>query len=273
VNPLQKAVSEIKFRIPVEILNEAFIAQPFRNVPGPSGQRQLPVSLEHQIRQNVIDARVIVDCNLIGGVELTLDLSNIDPQNIDPYNVIYQIPKSKTQGRVITRVKSVTIGQGSVMGTTNMGMEGASPLLDAVGGVLASALPIPLVSTAYVQMIGENTILVNDNMALPNNIYLRCYVESDSDFSHLQASTYRDFCQLVEYAVKAYIYNTLTIPIGMAQLAGGQELGRFKDIVDTYSDANENYQTFLADKWRTISILNDTDQKRRHLRMLNGGSW
>lgn len=271
MNPIQKAIVDLKYAIPPEILREAFITVPFRTSMAPSAIRNVPVSLDHQIRQHVIDKRVIPDLNLIGGVEVTIPFDDLVPDNVDPYNTIYTVPKQKTQGRTITRIKSLTIGQGSVMGTTNMGMEGASPMLDAVSGVMAAALPIPLVSTAYVQLIGENTILINDNMALPHNIYLRCSLEADSDFSHWAAGAYHHFCQLVEFATKAHIHNLLIIQIGMAQLSGGQELGKFKEIVESYSDANENYKTFLHDVMRTVSILQDPEQHRRHLRMLIGG--
>jgi hypothetical protein len=273
LNPIQKAIAEVKYSIPMEILQQAFVVQPFKHISGPNVARPVPVSIDHQIRQQVINPRVIEDCNLNGGVEINIPMLDLVPNNVSPYDVIYTIPKSLTQGRSIVGIKSMTVGQGSVRGTTNMGMTGASPMMDAAGSVLASALPIPLVSTAYVQLIGENTVLINDNMALPNNVWLRCIVEADSDFSHLQSRTYGRFAELVEYAVKAYIYNVLVIEVGMAQLVGGQELGKFKEILESYADANENYKTFLRDTWRVVALLDDPSQHQRHLRMINGGAW
>jgi hypothetical protein len=273
MNPVQKAIFEAKWQIPSELLQECFIARTFDPVIGPQARARLPVSIDHQIRQHVVNPKVIVDTNLVGGIELTIPLASLVPNNISPWVTTYTVPKALTQGRVISRVVSMTIGQGSVMGTTNMGMQGASPLLDAASGVLSSALPIPLVSTAYIQMIGENTFLIDDNMALPNNVWLRCIVEADEDFNHISPPLWLDFAELVVYATKAYIHNKLVIEVGMAQLVGGQELGRFKEILDTYSDAAQNYKDFLAEKWRVSQLLDDPSQHRRHLRLLLGGSW
>lgn len=273
MNAIQKAITEVKFRIPKELLYQAFMARNIAPVFGPEVARGIPVNLDYQIRQHVIEARVIPDTNLVGGIEVNIPLAALVPNNVTPWVTTYTVPKALTQGRVISRVIDMTIGQGSVMGTTNMGMQGASPLLDATSGVLSSALPIPLVSTAYIQMIGENTFLIDDNMALPNNTWLRCIVEADSDFGHLPRTNWHDFARLVEYAVKAYIYNSLVIEVGMAQLVGGQELGRFKDILDGFSDANENYLDYLQNTWKVSQALSDPEQHRRHLRLLVGGQW
>jgi hypothetical protein len=283
MNCVEKALQEIKFRIPSELLSETFIARTFDPVIGPEARRQLPVSIDYLIRQHVIEARVIPDTNLVGGIEVNIPLYSLVANNIDrslvynssnPWMATYRVPKDLTQGRVITRIVSLTIGQGAVagMGGMGMGMGGASPLLDAASGVLASALPIPIVSTAYVQMIGENTFMVDDNMMMNNNVWMRCIVEADSSFSHLNPTQWHNFARLCEYATKAYIYNKLIIEVGMAQLVGGQELGKFKEVLEGYSDATENYMTFLDDIWKVSQTLSDPNQKRRHLKMLVGGS-
>lgn len=273
MNAVQKAIAEVKWRIPAELLYQAFMAKNIVPVYGPEVSRQIPVTLDYQVRQHVVEARVIPDTNIVGGIQVNIPLLSLVPNNITPWVTTYTVPKELTQGRVISRVVSLTIGQGSVMGTTNMGMQGSSPLLDAVSGVLSSALPIPLVSTAYIQMIGENTFLIDDNMALPNNTWLRCVLEADNDFGHLPRMNWHDFAKLVEYATKAYIYNTLVIEVGMAQLVGGQELGRFKEILDGYADANQNYEDFLQNTWKVSQLLSDPDQHRRHLRQILGGSY
>lgn len=264
MDPIQKAIAEVKFRIPLDILTRAFTPKNFYNRP-------LPLNIDSMIREKVIEARVRVDCDLQGGTQVNIPLRGIQPEYLDLYNLIYRIPKTMTQNRKITRVLDLAVGYGSVWGTTNMGLQGSSPLLDAASGVLASAAPIPIVSTAYVDLIAENTVLISDALQFPVNAFLRCMVENDQDFTTLPPQAYHDFAKLVELAVKAYIYNSLTIQIGSGEIQAGQELGRFKEIVDGYADANDLYSEFLKDTWRQVAILSDPISFQQSLRMLTGG--
>lgn len=264
MNPVQKAISELKFRIPAPILQQAFTRPRF-------GQRPLPVSLDAAIREQVIDARVRVDCNLVGGTELVIPLDGVPFEMWDSYTWVYRIPSHLTQNRPITRVMSLTFGSPIQNGIALQGSSGNSSLLSAAAGVMSSQAPIPIISTAYLRLIGENTVLVQDSISLPNNIALRCVVENDPDFTQLRSTTVPHFCKLVELATKAYIHNTLTLEIGMGQLVGGAELGRFKEIVDGYADANELYETYLRETWQRVSIFDDTSSRERMLRSITGG--
>ena len=264
MNPIQKAIADVKFKIPMDILMAAFVHREF-------GQRALPINIDTLIRDKVVNAKVRVDCDLVGGIEVLIPLNTLNGEYLDPYTVIYRVPKKLTQNRSISRVISLNIGAGQMGGTTTMGLQGYTQLLDAGAGVLASQSAIPIISTAYIQLIAENTVLITDNMALPNNIHLRCYLENDQDFSQLRSTTYHKFSKLVELATKAYIYNQLTISIGQAQLHGGMELGRFREIVDGYADAAELYETYLEETWRRVAIMDDKMSRERHLRMIMGG--
>lgn len=265
MNPIQKAIADVKFKIPLEILTAAFIHREF-------GKRPLPLTVDAMIRQKVIDERVRLDCDLVGGTEIAVPLTGVVPEYIDPYTVVYRIPKNLTQNRTISRVLSLGLGTGLAQNMLNSSYNGYSPMLNAAQGVMSAMLPIPIVSTANIRLIAENTILVTENISLPANTFLRCYVENDTDFSQLRSTTYHKFTKLVELATKAYIYNTLTISIGQAQLSGGQELGRFREIVDGYADANELYETFLQEEWRKVAIMDDAMSRERHLRIIVGGN-
>ncbi len=265
-NPISYSIAFIKRVIPVEILQKTFIA--FENY-----NARLPVSMDSIIRTKIIEERVMVDCNLVGGTEATIPLLGLPQNRIDAFNVFYTIPKTMTGGRAITRALSVSYGEGSLMGATNMGLRNSSVMQDAVSGVMAAMSPIPQVSTAYVSLVGENTVLIQDNMALPINVYLRCMLENDSQFSHLQTASYQHFAKLVEYATKAYIYVTNVVKMDKGEIYAGQELGRYKEIVDSYSDAQQNYEDHLNKVWRKVSLLNDYQASHRHLASIVGGQW
>jgi hypothetical protein len=262
---IQKAIQEVKYAIPVEILNEVFLKKEFGRTP-------LPVSLDTMIREKVVEPRVMADCNLLGGTQVELPLGGVNPDVIDRTKIVYRIPKSLTQNRTISRVLSITMGPASMMNSSYMGVEGYSQILDAAQGMMASQAGIPIVSTAYIRLIAENTVLVSDYLSLPRASYLRCYLENDDEYSQLNSMTYPHFCELVELAVKAYIFTNAIIPIGQAQLSGGMELGRFREIIDGYSDANQMYRDFIREKWTKVMLMDDPKSKERYLRQLTGGN-
>lgn len=271
VNPIQKAISDVKSSIPREILERTFMK--VDNVA--YGQRSTfnPLSLDHRIRTMVIDANVLPDCNLVGGTEVTIPLSSVMPQWITDYNVVYRVPKSLTQNRSILRLIHLTFGDGGVVGSMNLAIQGRSALMDGAQGVLQAHLPIPIVSTANMELVAENTVLVKDNVTMPGNPFLRCVVEGDTELNHLQPTSYKAFSKLVVLAVKAYIFNNIAIPMDQAALSGGMALGRIREIVDGYSDAYEQYDEYFETVFRKVMIFNDPEANKRNLKMITGGRW
>ena len=262
----QKALSEIKFRLPRAILDAVFIR---RN----HAWRNVPISLDEAILNSVIRPRVMVDCNLVGGTEVFIPLNGVPVDRTNDYTTVYRIPKSRTQNRSITSVLNITFtdpnrssayGVGATSGSSTM-LQTGQAVMDAMGS-------IPITSSAHVQLIAENVVMVRDTILLPDNIYLRCILENDENFSHLQLKSYRAFADLVTFAVKAYIYNEYIIAMDMGELFAGQQLGRFKEIIDGYADAEELYQTYIREKWTKISFMNDTESYQRHLKKIIGGN-
>lgn len=270
MNPITYALNNLRMHIPIEVLEKTFFGlNPSRFVT--------PTSLDSIIRDQVIDAKVLVDCNLIGSEEVYVPLQNLPATRVDNFTTIYNIPKSLTQGRSITSALSVAYGFGSPIGANmsggNMGLRNSSSLLDAASGVMMSQAPIPDVSTAYVTLIGENTIMIQDTVALPGNIALRCKIESDANFSQLSGPAYMQFAELVLLATKAFIYVKNQIPMDRAYLSGGQDLNAYRNIIDSYSDAAVNYNDYFRTVWRKVSILDSYQSKRRHLGLITGGRW
>ena len=262
---LQKAIDEVKFRVPRQILDAVFIQRDRR-------WRQTPISIDEHILNEVVRPRVLIDCNLSGGTEVFIPLDNTPVTRTNDYTSVYRIPKDRTQGRSIISVLNITFSDptkvssyGVAAGTQNTIMlQAGQSVMDAMGS-------IPVTSTARVQLIGENVVMVRDTVVLPANIYLRCILANDENMSHLQLKSYRPFAELVVLAVKAYIYNEYIIQMDLGELHAGQMLGRFKEIIETYAEADELYRTFLIEKWDKISVMNDTESWTRMLRTQLGG--
>lgn len=268
MNPISKAVDEVSRRIPKQILDKVFVA--------PSKDwRQAPVNnVAEQIKEKVIYPRVITDCNLVGGAHVRIRLDDV-PYDVaeNDYTHIYRIPKDKTNGRTITSVLDVAYGTQyqaqSHRGGIGMSRGGAAVMM--ASAVMEAQLRPSHTNTARVTLVGENTVMVQDTVMLAANLYLRCIIAHDENMSHLQARNYRPFARLVELAVKAHIYNEYVILMDMGELHGGAQLGRFKEIIDGYADAETMYQEYLTEKWQKIDFMNSPENLQRFIQLLVGG--
>lgn len=266
MGPLQKALDEIKMSIPREILDVVFVKRE-------TYYRQLPESIDDAITSKVLRARVLVDCNLVGGTEILIPLTKIIPLQTEYGDLIFRIPKELTQNRSINSVLSISYGdsykfanKGSIGVTRSSGTTGiASQIINA-------ASSIPVVSSDRVQLIGENTVLFSSPEFRNSDLVLRAVLANDENMAHLQMRSYIVFSDLCVLAVKAYIFNTMAVQMDIGQLIGGQNVGRFKDIVDSYSDANELYRTFLKEKWQKVALMNDRESWSRFKRLAIGGN-
>lgn len=277
MNPVAKSIQEVKWRIPRAILEKVFVSS------GQYWRPSMAESLEAQIENLVIRPRVMVDCNLIGGQQTSIPLEGLTFEMPYQYTTVVHIPKARTQGRRINSVRNVTFFNAAAVGglyggSTGMGM-GASgntaqdntAAVSVAASLMASFDKIPQTSTSRVSLIAENTILINEGMIIPSNSFLLCTLEMDEQLSNLPLRSYRYFSNLVEFAVKAYIYNEIIVTMDKGELFYGQELGSFKEIVSGYADANQNYQDYLKDKMESTLLMSDEASYSRFIKMVVGG--
>jgi len=260
MSPIQKAVQDITFKIPQEILRQVFIDKRFSTV-------NYPVSIESQIIAKVVRPRVLVDCNLVGGLQVELSLSSAKKTYDDGSHQIYVIPKTATMGRSIISVMSIGFNENeasSTFQTTSSLIRESMNVIDAVNGYETN-------STASVSLIEENTIHVESESVLSSNATLRCIVSNDPDMQNLNPRTIPAFTKLVEYAVKSYIYNQSIINIDTARLHGGQTLGVYRDMVEGYADAEELYVEYRDTRWKKIAFCDDKESYYRHIKLTSSG--
>lgn len=260
MSAIAKALSELKFRIPLPIL-EAVFTNRFQK------WRNTPISLDEAVMTHVIRPRVLYDCNLIGGTEVFISLNNVPQELTDDFTSIYRIPKDRTNGRSIMSVLNVTFSDPTRLSSLGVSagiqsspmMLGAEAMIDAMGSM-------PVTSTSQVQLIGENVIMVRETMMLPSNLYLRCILTMDENLNHIQVRSYHPFAQMVTLAVKSYIYNEYVIRMDQGELFAGMTLGKFKEIIEEYKESEELYQLFMKEKMQKIFMMNDHETMRRLLR-------
>lgn len=276
MNPIRKALDEVRYVIPLPILQRAFLDRQSSWKASPN------VSLDEQITSLVIRPRVLVDCNLIGGIHALIDLTGLPQEKAADYLTVIHIPKSRTEGRSIMSALSVGFqslsylsGWGSVASTSALAATGSfdnTALSTTAAGVLAAFDRIPMTSTARCDLVAENTIVIRDAINLPPSPTLRCVLANGENMENLPLRAYRQFAELVKHAVKAYIYNQLLVQIDRGELQGGVELGTFKDIVSEYRDSEQNYQDYLTQSWEQIAFMADDSQYSRFILMMTGAN-
>lgn len=264
-NPVAYALSYARRYIPIQILEATYMT-------GFDQRYRGPLSLDDQLRSQVIFPVVVTDSNLIGGTEVTVEVDETSREFVDSYSAVYTIPKHQTNNRAIVSVLSVSYG----LHTPNMNFA-ANPngdfMAKTAAGMWWSNVAIPLISTARTTIVGENKILVKDNIALPPRLFLRCWLENPEDYSHIPSTMYREFAKLCLYAFQADIYNRNIVSMDQGVLQSGQELGAYRSIVESYSDAAENYHTYFEETWQGVLRSGDFEANMKYLKLALGGRY
>lgn len=259
MNAIIKSLDELQYRIPIQILELAFRDDIVN-------YRRAPVSLNERILSKVLRPRVLLDIDIVGGQVVIIPLENIAPRYIDTFTMIFEISKELTSYRPIMSVLSVGyLPYASAQNTLSGGIGvsnacGLNDVLSATQRVADSYSNIPVLSNATAEIIGENVILLRDQARITNAYQLRCVLGNEEQLNNLQPRLYHIFAKAVELAVKSYIYNTLFIKIDQAYLTGGQELGAVKEVVLSYSDAEQMYQDYTREIVQKAFFFNNNSQ-------------
>lgn len=270
MNAIQYAINFIqRGRIPKEVLREVFVNRPLQD--GGLSNCGVSISMEHRIREEIIEGRIMPDLDIIGGSTTYIPLDYpVRAEYVDPYTTIYYIPDSHTQNRPIVQLFDIHYG---VLGYQNAGFSGqynTSAMGNEIRKVLDSATKVSVAQTSYIGLINHNTIMVRFIFNPSATAYLSCRLGNDDELLNLRPTSFPLFARLVEQAVKAHCFNELNIPMGEAQLSGGQQLGVFSDVVREYANANELYDEMLNPMQKVLRNFNDPEGRRRHLRTVTG---
>lgn len=272
MNPIQYALSKVSQRIPPAILKGMFETTTNRTFNWARMHAPM-LSVDHQLRDKVVEGIVMPDINLISGQRELIPLSGLVQVGQPDFSQVIHIPKERTNGRSIVAAYSIVIGSqtGAMNGVFNTSYSGAtSSMGEAMRAVQQSRSAIPIMNDANIALIAENTIVIRSPLRLAGVAWLDCLLTHNEQLSNIPAGAYRHFADLVVEATKAYIYNNIIIPMDEAEIVGGMGLGQFRSIVEGYSDAEELYQEKLK-IWENVSILSDPIQHQDHIMSLMGG--
>lgn len=265
MNIITKAVQDVMYEIPEEVLREVFVKS--RN--GFYGSAE---SMESLIITKVVQPRVVPDASIAKGEHMTINLAGVKPKILDNYRSIYEIPHSLTGNKRIISTLSVSYApyNGS-LGSVGLAYGGVGPMYSrdvatAAQQMVEASSAVPNVSTSRVEIVGHNTIMIEDSQRFSDAFNLECYVVDDNYMSSIDPRDYEYFSQLVAFAVKSYIYRTMRIRMGRARIEGGSALSEFKEVVDEYADAETNYRTFLRTTWAKVAFMSNRNRYGRFIR-------
>lgn len=257
---------KVKEHIPEFILREVFNEQRYQGM----GLRT-PVTLDHQIETKVIRGGVLKDIITMGGRETRIPLGGVQVRFLPNLKVVIQVPMELTQGRNIIEVYRVNY----FSNLSYMGYGGHNTYLDggmmnlALNNILDSYNAPPITSTSRCELIAPNVVLVDLSGVVPAWMELEALLEKDGELSHIQPASYGAFGKLCEYRAKMHIYIDQIIKIDEAKLVGGKELGAYKNIVESYSDADKTYSDLLRD-FKTTEIFSDREEIQKLIRLQIG---
>ena len=267
MNALIYAINEITHQIPHELLQAAFTIDD-------SSETVNLNTVDDKILRKLIRKRVLIDMNITGGIETIIPLNSVQPSFYEYFYTIYQIPPELTMNKEIVSALNILLmpgagvfGQGNLGGNSfgNIGYMNENPVMNVANRIGSAASPSGVLSNAHLEIVGYNTILIYANFRVLTNFGLRVLLENDSNLNNIQPRSYKDVSMACVLACKAYIYNKLIIPVNSGYLASGQDLGMFKSILESYSEAEADYNTFLRERLGAVLFMNDTTRHNRFL--------
>lgn len=262
MDAVTKALSDIKRQIPRQILEDVFR---IRYNARHAGLK----SIDDSIINQVIQPRVMIDCSLLGGDEVLLPMESAELDNIDAITQVYHFPKAMTNDRSIVSVLAIEYYNPFMTAWMNPATgQCQAPFNLQLGRMMSNVhAPQPKTFNARTTLIGENTVLVKGFNLPVGNYGMRVILEYGNRMAGLNPRHYKHFSKLCVLATKAHCYNVRVIDIGEAELSGGRELGRYNQVVDGYSDADEQYEDYLEAKWPKIAMLGDDESMTQFYRL------
>lgn len=275
MNPIDYAINRVMGSDLDEYLLKLAFENPNTNYAGNWYNVVTPTSIQQGIREQVIYRTVLPACNVNGGKTEHIDLSG--SQMMDKGNgcVEVNVPDVFTGGRKIISVNEVYLG--SMTSSTGMlGMSinegsscGQSSMGDMMQGLVDGLSPSRSMPITYtnIQMSGNNCFVIFGLNSGTFSMTAKCILEYDEGMSSIHPRHYEYFAELVELAVKAFIYRKCKRPTQEAVMRSGIPLESIADDIAELRDAWTQYKEYLAGTWTRCMAYSDQQLKIDAIRM------
>ena len=247
ITPLEIALVKIHHSIPKEILEYGFQKR---------NSYEVTTTIDNLIIEKVIRARVAKDMNVFGGKvkDILLRHEYLEPMamNIDDAHLhtgkfsLYRIPPEARDNLDIVEVHNVKfwgmyVGNCDPMYANIFGANWNTLANNVLDAHTFSSSP----RKPDVTLLSGDLIKIMPSQHAQIRWVLNCRLAYDDCFTNLNTSAIEPFADLCVYAVQAYIYNLVAIPLDRAMINAGYAVNVFKSLIDSYADANQKYKETL----------------------------
>lgn len=235
MNNVDLCLNEVYNTIPCEILNAVFYHE--------------ELSIRENLKREIWDKILLLDLDAYGGEKIDVMLEGLNYDiNIHAgkqYRT-YKIPKTLTRNKIITSVLNITHTPYFYNAMYNTGYT----LNNAINPAKASAQRAFNALNASHNTIVTEIKLIGINLVcghFPNIWYgsdtfkMQCIVQNDETLNNYDIKGMDVIVNMFVLATKRYIYNKLAIKVDQGITIGGYEIGTFKELLDEYKDAAEEY--------------------------------
>jgi len=210
------------------------------------------ISLDRLIEINIIRPYLLVDINIIDGIEMKVPLEACNEIYRDDYCVSYEIPPAILGNRKILSVSALVlsdINTGSYGTGEEYKADIKSSLEDVSGDIITD-----------ITVVGNYEVMVN-SPAIVGTGYFKLQVEHDARLSDVQRYLLKNFRKAVTYAAKAYIYRKLHLRLAKGSSYRGHDLNALSNIVEEYKadDMMELYYEEIDKNIGTALFINDEE--------------
>jgi hypothetical protein len=250
MSAIKYGIDRIMREIPREILHMAFLRK--------AHYFSVETTLDKQITDLVIKKIVLRDTNVVGGMTITIPTEKCNlryyEKNNTEHNLVIQVPYSVTGGKKILEPLSLVDDGGGSTGYNTSRNQFTSSMNNIFNhnANIGSGF-----ATTNLELIAPNTVLVYEEVDNLSIGYLKVLVENNENLTNISPKSYLNFGELCVLAAKQFIYNKLVIDLDKGALYNGQELGKIADIINSYENATEDYNTFIKEKWMKTMFIND----------------
>ena len=250
---LTKILEEIYFTIPEEIINLAFMNNRNQRI------NQI-ANVDEMMLSKVIRKRVIKDMDLATQETITVPIDKCEILHTDTLSAVIRIPDRVLGSRkVISAISAVERPRVVNDLVSRSSLFNTNPLLNATNKLMTAHDDINLSHSARVELVGENTIYVENIYTSFNQYDIKLLVGNDPNLTNIPPKVYKAVSKLAVYAVKSFIHINLIVKLDEGYIRGGHEINAVKGLIDDYRSAEEDYQDYYENNWKAISMMMNTD--------------
>lgn len=220
------------------------------------------------IHDNIIVKSVVPDCNLYSGHVKPIRLKSSYRESVtgrDSYDetAVFRIPPDEREGKPITSVISVrpdATYASSGYPVHDLFQAGGHTAMQRGFGALTVETGRAYSDSAPTVQLKSNDIITLYPGANYDGWVAYCRLAWDTTMHQLNNDAIDTFSQLVIFATKRYIYNTLYLRVERGMIASGTPLSVLQNLISEYSDSDERYREALLE-FRGATMFDDSTRR------------